>query len=86
MQASGTLLAWTGGVERPCKKTCMDLIKDGAQTRGGGMGPDQTGPVRTGPDQMGGPDWSDIRGAEASHGPFFGTNEHPRRDADVILS
>ena len=32
-----------------------------------------------------GADRSDIRGAEASHGPCFGTNEHPRRDTDVIL-
>ena len=42
---------------------------------GGGWG-------QTRPDEGG--DRSDIRGAEASHGPCFGTKEHPRRDTDVI--
>merc|ERR1711953_1556972 len=54
-----------------------------------GNGPTGTGPTGTGPT---GPDWSDIRGSEASHqgsrikdlGPCFGMNGPPRRDTDVI--
>ena len=48
----------------------------------------QTGLDGGGPDR-GGPDRSDIRQTKGSrikdHGPYFGTNEHPRRDTDVIL-
>ena len=52
---------------------------------GDGAGPDRMGGDGARPDRKGGgPDQSNIRGAEASHGPCFGTNEHPRRDTDVI--
>ena len=58
---------------------------------GDGAGPDWMGAVDWARlDWMGGgPDQSDIRQTKGSrikdHGPCFGTNEHPRRDTDVIL-
>ena len=53
--------------------------------RGDGAGPDWMGGGQTGPEGRGRLDQTDIRGAEASHGPRFGTNGHPRRNTDVIL-